>query len=115
MGVTVADYVPIYSGKPGVKFSSVLAGPDGECALWADILQPSTAQVLGTYTSASYAGRPAVTMNSFGRGKAVYIGADLTPPSLSMVLQTLAGSAGVKSPLRVPPGVEMTLRRSGEK
>ena len=38
MGVTVEDYVPIYSTKQGVKFSSLLAGPDGECGIWADIL-----------------------------------------------------------------------------
>ena len=29
MGVMVEDYVPIYSGKQRVKFSAMLAGPDG--------------------------------------------------------------------------------------
>jgi beta-galactosidase len=115
MGVTVEDYVPIYSGKQGVKFSSVLSGPDGECGIWADILQPSKAEVLGTYTSGSYAGRPAVTMNNFGKGKAIYIGADLTAPSLSRVLEKLATSTGVKPPLDVPPGVELTVRKAGAK
>ena len=31
MGVTVEDYVPIYSAKQGVKFASAFAGTDGEC------------------------------------------------------------------------------------
>jgi beta-galactosidase len=115
MGVTVADYVPIYSGKQGVKFSSVLAGPDGECGIWADILQPSHAEVLGTYTSGSHVGRAAVTINSFGKGKAVYVGADLTSPSLSRVLQKLADLAGVKQLFQVPAGVELTVRRAGDK
>ncbi len=115
MGVTVADYAPIYAGKQGVSFSSVLSGPDGECGIWADILQPSGAEVLGTYTSASYAGRAAITMNSFGKGKAVYIGADLIPPSLARMLQSLAASAGVKPPVEVPSGVEVTVRKSGDK
>jgi beta-galactosidase len=115
MGVTVEDYVPIYSGKQGVKFSSVLSGPDGECGIWADVLQPSRAEVLGTYTSDSYAGRAAVTMNNFGKGKAVYIGADLTGPSLSRVLQKLAGLAGVKPVIEVPSGVELTVRGAGNK
>jgi len=75
MGVTVKDYVPIYSEKIGVKFSPQLAGPDGECALWADLLQPSSASVLATYTE-PYAGEPAITINSFGKGKAIYLGAD---------------------------------------
>jgi beta-galactosidase len=115
MGVAVEDYVPIYSGKQGVRFSSLLAGPDGECGIWADVLQPSRAEVLGTYTSDSYAGRAAVTMNTFGKGKAVYIGADLTAPSLARVLQSLAALAGVKQLFQVPAGVELTVRRAGDK
>src|SRR6266567_751130 len=96
MGVTVADYVPIYSGTQGVKFSSLLSGPDGECGIWADVLVPSTAEVLGTYTAGQNAGRAAVTMNSFGKGKAVYIGADLTGASLSRVLQAFSAVAKVQ-------------------
>jgi len=115
MGVTVADYVPIYSAKQGVKFSSAFAGPDGQCGIWADILQPSGAEVLGSYTSGEHAGEAAITMNSFGKGKAVYIGADLDAGSLSRVLRTLSAMSGVKQPFDVPPGVELTLRKSGDK
>lgn len=115
MGVTVEDYVPIYSAQQGVKFSSVLSGPDAEIGIWMDVLQPSGAEVLGTYTSGAHAGRAAITMNSFGKGKAVYIGADLNAESLARVLRTLAAQAGVKQPLEVPPGVEVTVRASDDK
>ena len=54
-------------------------------------------------------------MNSFGKGKAVYIGPDLDPASLSRVLRTLSGMAGVKPPLEAPMGVEVTVRKSGNK
>ncbi len=115
MGVTVEDYVPIYSAKQGVKFSSTLAGADGECGIWADILKPDTAEVLGTYTSGAHAGRAAITMNSFAKGKAVYIGADLDPASLTRLLRSFSASAGVKQVLDVPSGVEVTVRRSDRK
>jgi beta-galactosidase len=115
MGVTVEDYVPVYSAKNGVKFSPALAGPDSECVLWTDILQPSGAEVLASYTAGSHAGQAAMTMNSFGKGKAVYIGADLDEASLARVLRTLAGRAGVKQPLEVPAGVELTVRKAGDK
>ncbi len=115
MGVTVEDYVPIYSAKNGVKFASALAGADGECVLWTDILQPAGAEVLATYTAGSHAGQAAITMNTFGKGKAVYIGADLDGASLARVLRTLSGMAGVKPPLDVPEGIEVTARRSGDK
>ena len=115
MGVTVKDYVPLYGEKAGVKFSSLLAGADGECALWADVLQPSSATVLATYTSGRYPGDPAVSINSFGKGKAVYVGADLEPISLARVVGILLGTAGVKPILDVPRGVERTVRQSGGK
>ena len=113
MGVTVKDYVPIYSEKIGVRFSEPFAGPDGTCALWADRLEPaSTATVLATYKP-PYAGDAAITMNSFGKGKAVYVGADLDPASLGRVLATLVAMSGSKSTIGVPPGVELTTRKSG--
>ena len=115
MGVTVEDYAPIYSGKPGVKFSGIVAGPDGECGIWADILQPSGADVLGTYATGAHAGKPAITMNSFGKGKAVYVGADLDAASLARVLRSLAASAGIIQPIDTPPGVELTVRKAGGK
>jgi beta-galactosidase len=115
MGVTVADYVPIYSAKNAVKFAPALAGPDGECGLWTDILQPTGAEVLASYTKGSHAGEAAITMNTVGSGKAVYIGADLDGASLARVIRILSGLAGVKQPLEVPPGVEVTVRRAGDK
>jgi beta-galactosidase len=115
MGVTVEDYVPLYSGKPGVTFSGALAGPDGTCGIWADLLQPSGAEVLATYTNFSHAGKAAITRNSFGKGKAIYVGADLDPASLARVLRSVAASAGVQTPVEVPQGVEMTVRQAGGK
>jgi beta-galactosidase len=115
MGVTVDDYVPIYSGKQGVKFSGALSGPDGDVGLWMDLLHPVGAEVLGTYSSGEYAGHPAITMNSFGKGKAVYIGADLDGKSLYRVLQFFVAKAGVAQPLQAPAGVEVTVRKSGDR
>ena len=116
MGVTVEDYVPIYSAQQRVKLSSALGGTaDAGCGLWADILQPAGAEVLGTYTFGVYAGKAAITMNKFGGGKAIYVGADLDAANLGGVLQSLARTAGARQPFEVPKGVEMTLRTSGRK
>jgi beta-galactosidase len=46
MGVTVEDYVPIYSQNPHVKLGSMLGGTDIECGLWTDVLKPSSAEGL---------------------------------------------------------------------
>jgi beta-galactosidase len=112
MGAELIDYQPIYSEKQGVKFSRSLAGADAECHVWADILDPKKADVLATYTAGGYAGKAAITSNSFGKGKAIYIGAHLEPADLARVLLTLIASSGVKSPIQAPPGVEVSARRS---
>lgn len=112
MGVTLEDYVPIYSQPPHVSFSSMLAGADAECGIWADILRPASAEVLATYSSGQHRGKAAITVNKFGSGKAVYIGADLRGPELSRVLGLFAASAGVKRPIDVPVGIELTVRKS---
>jgi beta-galactosidase len=116
MGVTVKDYVPIYPhNKMGVKFSGALAGADGDAVLWADVLQATTATMLATYTGGAYPGETAITVNSFGKGKAVYLGADLDGASLGRVLVTLLETNGIKSGFGVPRGVEATVRKSGGK
>jgi beta-galactosidase len=115
MGVTVEDYVPIYGNKQSVKFAGPLAGWAGECGIWADVLRPNGAEVLGTYTAGSYAGKPAITSNNFGKGKAVYLGANLTGEGLTIALGKLSAMAGVKPALQAPRGVEVTVRRAGGK
>ena len=114
MGVTVKDYAPIYSEKTGVKLESELGGAEGECVLWADQLKPDTAEVVAKYTGA-YEGEAAITINSFGKGKAVYVGADLDVMTLARVLRTVLAMSGSRSTIEAPRGVEVTRRRAGQK
>jgi beta-galactosidase len=112
MGVELIDYQPIYSEKQMVEFKGPLAGANAECHVWADILDPKKTDVLATYTGGAYAGKAAITSNSFGKGKSIYLGAHLEPPDLGRVLLTLITQAGVPRTIEVPLGVEATTRRS---
>ncbi len=112
MGVELIDYQPIYSEKQAVEFKGPLAGANAECHIWADILAPQKAEVLATYTDRAYAGKAAITSNTFGKGKAIYLGAHLEPADLARVLLTLIAQAGVPRAAEAPPGVEVTTRRT---
>ncbi len=112
MGVELIDYQPIYSEKQSVEFKEPLAGANAECHIWADILAPQKAEVLATYTGGAYAGKAAITSNSYGKGKAIYLGAHLEPADLSRVLLTLIQAAGVRRVFEASPGVEVTTRRT---
>jgi beta-galactosidase len=112
MGVELVDYQPIYSEKQSVQFSGPLAGANAECHIWADILDAKKADVLATYTGGAYAGKAAITSNTWGKGKSIYLGAHLEAADLARVLLILIASAGVAGPAQMPPGVEMTVRRT---
>ena len=114
MGVELIDYVPIYSEKQGVKFAGMLSGPNAECHIWADVLEPKQSEVLASYTEGSYAGKAAITSHSLGKGKAIYVGAHLEPADLARVLLTLTAANGVKVPIEAPRGVEVTTRGTGK-
>jgi len=91
----------------------VLAGPNAECRLWADILGPRQgAEVLATYT-ADHAGKAAITSHPFGKGKAIYIGSHLEPSDLGRVVVTLLAANGIRPSVSIPSGVEITVRHDG--
>lgn len=46
---------------------------------WADLITPTTAETLATYTSEFYAGTPAIVKNSYGKGVVYYVGTEMTP------------------------------------
>ncbi|HEX6771133.1 MAG TPA: beta-galactosidase [Acidobacteriaceae bacterium] len=114
MGVELIDYQPIYSEKQTVEFRATLAAPNAECHVWADILDPKKAEVLASYTGGAYAGKAAITSHSFGKGKAIYLGAHLEPAELARVMLMLISQAGVPRSIEAPPGVEVTTRRTDQ-
>jgi beta-galactosidase len=78
--------------------------------LWCDIIEAKGCQVLGTYTKDFYAGRPAITMNHFGSGKAIYIGTVSHQPFYYDLIIWLRQLCGLFPLLKVPDTVEVSLR-----
>ncbi len=56
----------------GIKNVAVYGGKEYDVVHICDLIHANTAQVLGTYGKDFYAGMPALTVNSFGKGKAYY-------------------------------------------
>ncbi|MCL3777162.1 MULTISPECIES: beta-galactosidase [unclassified Actinomyces] len=82
--------------EPHVALTLTL--PDGstdEARHTFEILRPTGAEVVGTWTSDWLAGTPAVTRHAFGRGTVVRLGASLTQAGRHRLLSSLvAPSAG---------------------
>jgi beta-galactosidase len=80
------------------------------CTLWADVIQLESAEAVATFTEDFYAHQPAITRNAVGRGLAYYIGTQPEPAFLRSFLAEICVDCGVRPPMRVPAGVEITTR-----
>jgi beta-galactosidase len=80
------------------------------CTLWADVIQLEGAEAVATFTEDFYAHQPAITRNAVGRGLAYYVGTHPEPAFLRSFLAELCVDCGVRLPMRVPAGVEVTTR-----
>jgi beta-galactosidase len=83
-------------------------------SLWCDVITLEGARALATFASDYYAGRPAVTEQRLGAGRALYLGTALDRDGVRDLLLTLCEQAGLHPPLQAPAGVEVTQRWQGE-
>jgi beta-galactosidase len=79
--------------------------------MWCDIIEPKGCQILATFAKDFYAGRPAITMNSFGLGKAIYIGTMSHQFFYDDLVVWLRQLCNIQPLLKVPDTVEVTLRQ----
>jgi len=78
--------------------------------LWCDLIEPKECQILATYAKDFYAGRPALTMNTFGLGKAIYLGTISHQHFYYDLIVWLRQLCNLFPLLKVPDMVEVSLR-----
>lgn len=78
--------------------------------VWCDIIEPNGCQVLAVYAKDFYAGRPAMTMNTFGLGKAVYIGTMSHQAFYHDLVGWLRQLCALQPLLKVPENIEVSMR-----
>jgi len=79
--------------------------------LWCDIIEPKDCQVLAVYSKGFYASRPAMTMNTFGLGKAIYIGTLSHQHFYNDFVGWLRQICNLHPLLKVPENVEVCMRQ----
>lgn len=82
-----------------------------------DLIHAETATVLAEYKDDFYAGRPALTVNNFGRGKAYYIASRNEDRFQEDFYGKLIKEMGISSSIgqELPEGVTAQMRSDGEK
>ncbi len=116
-GVEVEDYDSL---MPDMKNEVAWSAPGRELPntptdTWSDILHSTSAQVVARYRQDYYAGKPAVTLNRYGKGQVIYAGVLGGQEFWNTLAGWLLDLAGVQPVIPSPQGVEVTERWQGKK
>jgi beta-galactosidase len=111
-GLEVLEFDPIPPGEENhLTFKGAFPTSHVHPAkLWCDVIEPKGCQVLAVYAKDFYAGRPAITMNAFGLGKAIYVGTMSHQHFYHDLIGWLRQICGLHPLLKVPENVEVSMR-----
>jgi beta-galactosidase len=115
-GVEVDEY-DVQPADATIPLELTLPGRDTQTAqsrLWFDVLRTTTARALATYQAEYFSGRPAITLNDFGKGKAVYVGTLGDDALHDTVVDWALQSVDLHSPINAPVGVEVAESWQGD-
>lgn len=82
--------------------------------LWCDIIESKGCDMLANFTKDFYSGRPALTINEFGEGKAIYIGTTSHQPFYDDLIFWIRQQVNLYSLIKAPDSVEVSLRRKDD-
>jgi len=117
-GLEVREFDPLPPGEENhfTLKGQLAGGTQHPAQLWCDLIETKGCQVLGAYADDFYAGRPAVTVNTFGLGRAIYIGTMSKPTFYNDLVVWLRQLCRIYPELKVPDTVQVSLRqKDGEK
>ncbi len=117
-GVEVEEYDSLSSQmQNGVEFT-IPELADNDCisvGVLCDILKPVGAITVAHYTQDFYAGKPAITLNQFGNGRAVYVGAVGDTQLYDVLAKWLFGITNAQESFGISSDMEIARRIQGEK
>jgi beta-galactosidase len=82
--------------------------------MWCDLIEAKECQVLATYAKDFYAGKPAITMNEYGLGRAVYIGTTSHQYFYYDLVAWLRQLVNLYPLLKVPDTVQVSMRQKDD-
>jgi beta-galactosidase len=115
LGIQIDDYGIITEEDPqNVRFDA--DSESYQARIWFDVIETLGAEPIASFQSDYYAGRPAVTGNPYGKGKAYYIGTELEPEALRRLMDRICQEGSIAPEWSADhPGVEVAVRRQGGK
>ncbi len=100
------------------SLSQDLAPEDLQPTVWMELLMPDTAKVLAAYREKWFGDYAAITENSYGQGKAIYVGCHVSPAltrNLVAYAARQAGVTGVEQQARFPVIIQNGTNQEGHR
>jgi beta-galactosidase len=112
LGLVVEEFAP-YSETQSNSFCTT-DGKQFKCTLWSDIVHLKSAQAIATFEKDYYAGSPAITINTFGKGASFYVGTAPDAPGMDWLIEHICKTSGIRAIApNMPAGVELLRRANG--
>jgi len=112
-GITIEEYTGLPEAEVKIKMVKAEQQKIYEGRNWAELLSPREAEVAAYYCTGIYDGKPAVTINNFGDGAAIYIGTFLKKEFYMTLVDWLIKKKKIESVLLPIDGLEATKRSGG--
>ncbi|NYH77448.1 beta-galactosidase GanA [Actinopolyspora biskrensis] len=113
LGIRIEEFGPLF------EVESVELDDGSTGTLWTDRIELTgeAVEVLASYRTGDYAGRPAITRNPRGSGSASYVSTRLEAEGLERVLRTVLARAGVVSelPEQLRGRVQLVVRHGAQR
>ena len=115
-GLEVLEFDPLPPGEENhLTFKGTFPATHAHPAkLWCDLIEPKDCQVLATYGKDFYAGQPAMTLHTFGLGKAIYLGTLSHQYFYTDLVTWLRQLCNLQPLLKTPDNIEVSLRQKGD-
>lgn len=110
LGIEIEEYL---SMAPDEQYHIKGVGPEKfTCKAICEYVKPKSAEVLAFYEDGPFAGKPVVTINKFGSGEAIYVGADVDIECIEYLLFWLITRSKVDIIAMGSRDVEVTIREN---
>jgi beta-galactosidase len=112
-GLEVVEFDPLPPGEENhLTFKGTFPTSQKHPAkLWCDVIEAKGCQALASFAKDFYAGRPALTLHTFGLGKAIYLGTLSHQPFYFDLVAWLRQLCNLEPLFRAPDNVEVSMRQ----
>jgi len=109
LGIEIPDYDCLRAGAVRITDGKEIIG---KAEKWCDIIDLCGAEGLAFYSGEYYANTPAVTVNTFGKGKAYYIGFEPDDNAMNRIMDRITKNAMISPLGPAASGAEIVCRPS---